>query len=105
LGQGRPATGKELIMKSYSALRSTTANVVIGLGPALVGPIAVAEGLADAPPKPMVVEIDEAALKIDIVAHLRAVRASLKQAHVIEVDPSKAEREAKVAANERRERG
>ena len=68
--------------------------------PMRIGPIAVAEGFA----KP-VVEIDEAALKIDLAAALRAIRQSLKEARVVETDASKAKREVEVAANERRERG
>jgi hypothetical protein len=91
-------------MKAHS-IRSATANLVIGLCPALFGPIAVAEGFADVPPKPPVVEIDEAALKIDLVATLRAIRASLEEARIIEVDPGKAKNEVKVAINEHRERG
>ncbi len=90
-------------MKAHTAFRSATANVVIGLGPALIGPIAIAETLADVPPKPTI-EIDEAALKIDLVAALRAIRASLESARVSD-GHANAKREVKLAAAERRDPG
>jgi hypothetical protein len=92
-------------MKTHSVFRSATTNVLIGLSPALIGPLAVTEGFADAPLKPAVVEIDAAVLKIDIVAALRAVRESLNEAHVVEAGASKAKGEVKMAENERRDRG
>jgi hypothetical protein len=98
---------KEQIMKGVNSLRSATANVLIGLCPAIIGPIAVAEGFADIMPKPAAVEVvkvDEAAMRIDIVASLRAISASLKEARVIDVGAAPKE-DVQVAVVERRDRG
>jgi hypothetical protein len=98
---------KEQIMKGLGSLPSATANVLIGLCPAVVGPIALAEGFADIMPKPeavKIVKVDEEAVKIDLVASLRAIRASLKEARVIEAGATPKE-DVKIAAAERHDRG
>jgi hypothetical protein len=82
-GQGRPILQgcKEQIMKATSSFGTVTANVLILLTPAVIGPIAVAEGFADVA-KPIAVEIDRAAMRIDIAAALRALRENLGDARV-----------------------
>jgi len=91
-------------MKARSSFHSATANVVIGLSPAIIGPIAVAQGFADLVPKPVAIEIDRSAVKIDLAASLRAISASLKEARIVEIDANRKEN-VKVAAVERRGRG
>ena len=69
-------------MRVTSSFRTATANVLILLTPAVIGPIAVAEGFADVT-KPVAVEIDRAVMRIDIAAALRALRENLSDARVV----------------------
>jgi len=69
-------------MKATSSFGTATANLLIMLAPALIGPIAVAEGFADVT-KPIAVEIDRAVMRIDIAAALRALRENLGDARVV----------------------
>jgi hypothetical protein len=101
------SVARSRIMKGFTNVRSATANVLIGLCPAVIGPIAVAEGFADILPRPeavKILEVDEAAVKIDLVAQLRAIRASLQEARVIEAGATP-KGDVQIAAVERRDRG
>lgn len=73
-------------MKTTHSWAGTTANLLILLTPALIGPIAIAEGFADVT-KPIAVEIDKAVLRIDIRAALRAVRENLDGARIVPPGP------------------
>ena len=94
-----------LVMKTTGSFGTATANVLILLTPAVIGPLAVAEGFADVA-KPIAVEIDKAALRIDIAAALRALRENLGDARVVspEVAGSKPE-DVKLAVAEPPNRG
>jgi hypothetical protein len=90
-------------MKTLGSLKTATSNVLILLIPAVIGPIAIAEGFADAA-KPPPVEIDKAALRIDIAAALRAVRANLADARVVP-DAAVKDEDVKLAVVESHDRG
>ena len=79
-------------------------NVLILLIPAVIGPIAVAEGFADVT-KPGPVEIDQAALRIDIEAALRALRQNLADARVVASDAAVKDEDVKLAVAEAHDRG
>ena len=83
--------------------RNVTALIAIsGLGTFLVGPTAVAQGLAVEPVLALMpIEIDKAPLKIDLDAHLREIGASLRRAKVERSAPE----DVKVAAADLRARG
>lgn len=93
-------------MKTTSSFRSATANVLILLTPAVIGPLAVAEGFADVA-KPNAVEIDRAAMRVDIAAALRAVRENLSDARVVATPPvtSGTRDDVKLAVVETHDRG
>jgi hypothetical protein len=91
-------------MKTIGSLRTATVNVLILLIPAVIGPIAVAEGFADVT-KPGPVEIDKAALRIDIEAALRALRQNLADARVVAPDAAVKDEDVKLAVAEAHDRG
>lgn len=91
-------------MKATSSFRTATANVLILLAPAVIGPLAVAEGFADAT-KPIAVEIDRAAMRIDIEAALRALRENLSDARVVAPEVSGQPEDLKLAVAEPPNRG
>ncbi len=91
-------------MKATSSFRSATANVLILLTPAVIGPLAVAEGFADVT-KPMAVEIDRAAMRVDIAAALRALRENLSDARVVEAEMGGKPEDVKLAVAEPPNRG
>ena len=91
-------------MKTLGSLKTATSNVLILLIPAVIGPIAVAEGFADAA-KPPAVEIDKGALRIDIAAALRALRANLADARVVAPDAAVKDEDVKLAVVESHDRG
>ena len=91
-------------MKATSSFRSVTANVLILLTPAVIGPIAIAEGFADVT-KPIAVEIDRAAMRVDIVAALRALRESLSDARVVAPETGGKPGDVKLAVSEPPNRG
>ena len=91
-------------MKKSSSFSTKTANLLIGLAPALIGPIAVAEGFADVT-KPIAVEIDKAVMRIDLAAALRAVRENLARARVVVPDASGKVEDVKLAVAEPPDRG
>jgi len=99
-----PSLSKEQIMKTIGSLRAATVNVLILLIPAVIGPIAVAEGFADVT-KPGPVEIDKAALRIDIAAALRALRENLADARVVAPDAAVKDEDVKLAVAEAHDRG
>jgi hypothetical protein len=74
------------------------------LTPALIGPIAVAEGFADVT-KPIAVEIDRAVMRIDIAAALRALRENLGDARVVAPAISGKPEDTKLAVAEPHDRG
>jgi hypothetical protein len=91
-------------MKATSSFGTATANVLILLAPAVIGPIAVAEGFSDAT-KPIAVEIDRAVMRIDIAAALRALRESLSDARVVTPDMGGKPEDVKLAVSEPPNRG
>lgn len=91
-------------MKKASSFSTRTANLLIGLAPALIGPIAVAEGFADVT-KPIAVEIDRAVMRIDLAAALRAVRENLASARVVAPDGGGKVEDVKLAVAEPPDRG
>jgi hypothetical protein len=91
-------------MKTTNTFGTATANVLILLVPAVIGPIAVAEGFADVT-KPIAVEIDKAALRIDIAAALRALRENLADARVVPPDAAVKDEDVKLAVAEPHDRG
>jgi hypothetical protein len=91
-------------MKTTSPFRAAAANVLILLAPALIGPIAVAEGFADVA-KPVAVEIDRAAIRIDVAAALRALRENLSEAKVMSPEPGGRPEDVQLAVAEPSERG
>ena len=91
-------------MKATSSFGSATANVLIMLTPAVIGPIAVAEGFADVA-KPIAVEIDRAAVRIDIAAALRALRESLGDAGIVAPAMGGEPEDVKLAVAEPPDRG
>jgi len=91
-------------MKATSWFGSATANVLILLAPAMIGPIAIAEGFADVT-KPIAVEIDKAALRVDIAAALRALRESLGDARVVSPEVGSKPEDVKLAVAEPPDRG
>jgi len=91
-------------MRATSSFRSATANVLILLTPAVIGPLAVAEGFADVA-KPAVVEIDRAVMKVDIAAALRALRENLGDARVVAPATSGTAEDVKLAVAEAHDRG
>ncbi len=91
-------------MRTTSSFRSTTANLLILLTPAVIGPLAVAEGFADVS-KPAAVEIDRAAMRVDIAAALRALRESLSDARVVAPAMGGTIDDVKLAVAEPRDRG
>ena len=91
-------------MKTTGKFGSATANVLILLTPALIGPIAVAEGLADIA-KPIAVEIDKAALRVDIAAARRALHENLARARVVPPDAALKDEDVKLAVVEAHDRG
>jgi len=92
-------------MRATSSFRSATANVLILLTPAIIGPLAVAEGFADVA-KPAAVEIDRAAVKVDIAAALRALRENLSDARVVAPPDTSGTRDSvKLAVAETHDRG
>jgi hypothetical protein len=78
--------------------------VLILLTPAVIGPIAVAEGFADVT-KPIAVEIDRAVMRVDIAAALRALRANLSEARVVAPEISGKPEDVKLAVAEPPNRG
>jgi hypothetical protein len=95
---------KEHIMKSRGTFGAAAANALILLAPALIGPLAVAEGFADSV-KPATVEVDKAALRIDIAAALREVRANLADARVVAPNAAVKPEDVKLAVAESHDRG
>ncbi|MEO8467565.1 MAG: hypothetical protein ABI640_19750 [Gammaproteobacteria bacterium] len=91
-------------MKTTSSFRSATANVLILLTPAVIGPLAVAEGFADVT-KPVAVEVDRAVMRIDIAAALRAVRENLSDARVVAPAVAGKPEDVKLAVAEPHDRG
>ena len=92
-------------MRATSSFRSATANVLILLTPAVIGPIAVAEGFADVT-RPVAVEIDRAVMRIDIAAALRALRENLSDARIVTPpDTSGTRDDVKLAVAEPHDRG
>lgn len=91
-------------MKTTRSLGTATANVLIMLTPALIGPLAVAEGFADVA-KPIAVEIDRAMLRIDIAAAVRELRANLAEARVLAPDAALKDEDVKLAVAESHDRG
>lgn len=91
-------------MKTRGTFASATANVLILLTPALIGPLAVAEGFADVA-KPIAVEIDKAVLRIDIRAALRAVRENLNGARSVPAAPGVEPTDVQLAVSEPPNRG
>jgi hypothetical protein len=83
--------------------RNITVGIAIsGLGAFLVGPVAMAQGLAVEPVRAAVpIEIDKAPLKIDVAAQVRDIDASLRRAKVERSAPG----DVKVAAADPRGRG
>jgi hypothetical protein len=106
VGQGRPIfqAGKEKIMKATSSFGTATANLLIMLTPALIGPIAVAEGFADVT-KPIAVEIERAVMRIDITAALRALRENVSDARIVAPERGGKPEDVKLAAAEPPNRG
>jgi hypothetical protein len=78
--------------------------VLILLTPAIIGPLAVAEGFADVS-KPAAVEIDRAAVKVDIAAALRALRENLSDARVVAPQAASKPEDVKLAVVEAHDRG
>jgi hypothetical protein len=95
---------KEQIMKATNSFGTATANVLIMLAPALIGPIAVAEGFADVT-KPIAVEIDRAVMRIDIAAAIRALRESLSDARIVAPEMGGTPDDVKLAVAEAHDRG
>jgi hypothetical protein len=95
---------KEQSMKTSSTFGTVTANALILLTPALIGPIAIAEGFADVA-KPIVVEIDKAVMRIDIAAAVRAIRENLNDAHAVAPDGRAPPEDVKLAISEPPPRG
>jgi hypothetical protein len=91
-------------MKTTSSFGAVTANVLILLTPALIGPIAVAEGFADVT-KPIAVDIDRALMRIDLAAALRALRKNLSDARVVEPPAADKPEDVKLAVAEPPDRG
>ncbi len=91
-------------MKKSSSLSTRTANLLISLAPALIGPIAVAEGFADVT-KPIAVEIDKAVMRIDLAAALRSVRENLASARVVAPDASGKVEDVQLAVADPPDRG
>ena len=91
-------------MRATSSFGNATANVLILLTPAVIGPIAVAEGFADVT-RPVAVEIDRAAMRIDIAAALRALRENLSDARVVAPDAGSKPEDVKLAVAEPPNRG
>ena len=90
-------------MKTTGSLGTAAANVLILLAPAVIGPLAVAEGFADVT-KPIAVEIDRTVLRIDIAAALRALRENLAAARVAP-DVAAKDEDVKLAVAEPHDRG
>ncbi len=91
-------------MKATNSFGTATANVLIMLTPALIGPIAVAEGFADVT-KPIAVEIDRAVMRIDIAAAIRALRESLSDARIVAPEMGGTPDDVKLAVAEAHDRG
>ncbi len=91
-------------MKATSSFGTATANVLILLTPAVIGPIAVAEGFADVT-KPIAIEIDRAVMRIDIAAALRALRENLSDARVAAPEIGGKPEDVKLAVAEPPNRG
>jgi hypothetical protein len=77
---------------------------LILLTPALIGPIAVAEGFADLT-KPIAVEIDKTVIRIDIAAALRSIRENLGDARIVAPGPDGKPEDVKLAVAEPPNRG
>lgn len=91
-------------MKATGSFGGAVANVLILLTPALIGPIAVAEGFTDVA-KPMAVEIDRAVMRIDIAAALRALRDNLSAARSVAPETGGTPEDVKLAVAEPPDRG
>jgi hypothetical protein len=91
-------------MKATGSFGTTIANLLILLTPALIGPIALAEGFADVT-KPIAVEIDRAVMRIDIAAALRALRENLSDARVVAPRAGGKPEDVKLAVAEPQNRG
>jgi len=91
-------------MKTTGSFGTATANVLILLTPAVIGPIAVAEGFADVT-KPVAVEIDRAVMRIDVAAALRALRENLSDARGVAPEAGGKPEHIKLAVGEPPNRG
>ncbi|HVY65550.1 MAG TPA: hypothetical protein VHH11_12085 [Gammaproteobacteria bacterium] len=91
-------------MKKSSSFGTGTVTLLIGLAPALIGPIALAEGFADIA-KPIAVEIDKTVMRIDLAAALRAVRENLAGARVVAPEAGAAQEDVQLAVVESHDRG
>ena len=91
-------------MQAASSFRNATANVLILLTPAVIGPIAVAEGFANAA-KPAAIAIHAAALRTEVAAAVRALRQNLEAAPVVPPDAAVNDENVHLAVAEPRRRG
>ena len=83
-------------MKTIGSLRTAAANVLILLIPAVIGPLAVAEGFADVM-KPAAVD--------DIAAALRALRENAADARVVAPDAAVEDEDAQLDVAQAPDRG